>query len=439
MKSLSNVLTMYGHAAQMLEEQHKIYKNKFMDTKKLYYNEVDKNKRKKLKKDMIYFKNIIDKIKNKLNTIIKNIELIAKDFKYIPQHGNGEPNTKRDINVNIVFLRHGFGCHNLGDLLTVDPLLTEMGVEATKFNGCVIAEQLINNGITHIDLVGCSPAIRALETADFITDSWVKKFENEKFKRIFVFPFLREIDENTLKNNSPKRQEIYSENSRRNIEVPTLRLRHTEQTKIYFSENKSTIYDYRYINDFRLPDSRFDDKIRNEPGDIYRFLRYLEFTLFSDVLKNTTNNTLNLCIITHHGVLNAYAKSINRDNDVHLHNNNGFILKLKMSSTTIQPSDFIPINAKFNDYNKADLKYHCPSDRCSKYCTEHQNEWEKGNRTKINMGKCTSTKLQYKNDTIKYLSSSPNKMLDSNIKPLFKEGLTDKEYEDWFINGNFSV
>ena len=127
---------------------------------------------------------------------------------------------------NFVFVRHGLSCHNAvrylqkspeniksliidkSKLKEKDPELTEIGVDASIENGCII-KNIIKNldkvsqsdiTIKEFDVVGCSPLIRAMETAYYMT----RKFDNPPNK-IWVFPFLREIDEMS--------SDKYSENS----------------------------------------------------------------------------------------------------------------------------------------------------------------------------------------------------------------------------------
>jgi len=125
-----------------------------------------------------------------------------------------------DTNINFVFLRHGYGCHNAlpslyrNNVITKatyhneasnsqndDPELTPIGVQASLHNGCVISnvlkdlKYLTKNPLldtSEMHVVGCSPLIRCMETAYFMTRNW-----KTPPQKIYVFPYLREINESS--------------------------------------------------------------------------------------------------------------------------------------------------------------------------------------------------------------------------------------------------
>jgi hypothetical protein len=114
------------------------------------------------------------------------------------------------IPVNYVFLRHSNSNGNslqsmitnrvispqeadfLIDNVLIDPELSQMGKFASTQNGNVITKTLKENNIKMINVVGCSCLLRSMLSAYYLTRKWEKSPE-----KIFVFPYLREIDENS--------------------------------------------------------------------------------------------------------------------------------------------------------------------------------------------------------------------------------------------------
>ena len=83
-----------------------------------------------------------------------------------------------------------------------DPVLTEIGVEASIYNGCIINKILRNLSqftnkkeleMKTFNVVGCSPLLRSMETAYYMTRKWKNPPD-----QIYVFPLLREIDESSI-------------------------------------------------------------------------------------------------------------------------------------------------------------------------------------------------------------------------------------------------
>ena len=258
-----------------------------------------------------------------------------------------------------------------------------------------------------------------METANFITDTWAKKPD-----KIFVFPFLREIYIN--ERGHYNRLSKYVNRAVLNSE-PAFQLMARDHSVQYLADkNLLDIYDFRYA----------DGNMVREPGDIHRFIRYLKYTLFSDYRHKTENNTLNLCIITHAGVLYDFAKSMHQNENVILQNNSGCIVKLAESRDALEIKSVIPIHADYIDYDISDteterVKYYCPSKRCKSYCRDSKNWWRKD----VKMNKC-NTEFTCTNDIINILESNPNMKIAYGKKNfcLFKPNLTTDEYKKWFID-----
>ena len=276
---------------------------------------------------------------------------------------------------NFVFVRHGLSCHNAvrylqkspeniksliidkSKLKEKDPELTEIGVDASIENGCII-KNIIKNldkvsqsdiTIKEFDVVGCSPLIRAMETAYYMT----RKFDNPPNK-IWVFPFLREIDEMS--------SDKYSENSIKIIDtVPSYAMKNIKEQKAYLkSKGLLEFFDFSFVETMDV------SKGRQEPGDIIKFINWFaeHFT------KQKLGKQSNIFIVTHAGVLKDYARE-------DFYNNTGFVLqtKLKKSSSNIklQYTRYISLNNYLPNhfilsYGNYFPNYFCPSDRCPVLC-----------------------------------------------------------------------
>jgi hypothetical protein len=273
-------------------------------------------------------------------------------------------------NFNFAFVRHGYGCHNAAkplykngilsikevDVLRIrDPELTPLGVDASKNNGCVVSKILKkihvlandpNMEMSAIHIVGCSPLIRSMETAYFMTRNW----KNPPTK-IYVFPLLREIDESSSDKYSPK--------SRQAIDtIPSYAMKSLQEQKQYLS----SIGILQYF-DFSFVDN--NDTLRKEPGDIREFVKW--FSTRSS-LKNA--KSINCFIVTHAGVLRDYA-------DEGFANNSGFVLNTTMTNDNdisynkmLILDTFLPTYF-FSNYNSTEYtntEYFCPSSRCGQLC-----------------------------------------------------------------------
>lgn len=294
------------------------------------------------------------------------------------------------MNVNFAFLRHGYGCHNAmsnlvyndvisasnaskfmkrgvesknilkGDILPLnDPVLTNVGVEASIYNGCIINKILrrlstmynINKNLRMdtFNVVGCSPLIRCMETAYYMTRKW-KNPPN----KIYVFPLLREIDESSF--------DKYSEASREIIRItPSYSIKSIDEQKQYLQKlGILDFFDFSFVETFPLE--------RIEPGDIKEFMNW--FAKYFMTLLNTNDTNLNVFITTHAGVLKDYSGE-------GFYNNSGFVINTTYTDNFAKKM-YISLNNYIKEYdffkNYSDpkynsVKYYCPSDRCGQLCS----------------------------------------------------------------------
>jgi broad specificity phosphatase PhoE len=296
------------------------------------------------------------------------------------------------MNVNFAFLRHGHGCHNAisnlvsynmitrdqgrkflykkddttnilkNDILPLhDPVLTHLGVEASVYNGCIINKILKNLSrftaktelqMDTFNVVGCSPLIRCMETAYYMTRKW-KNPPN----KIYVFPLLREIDESSM--------DKYSEQSKEIIRItPSYSIKSINEQKEYLRQlGILDKFDFSFVEAF--PTQRI------EPGDIKEFLKW--FGKYFMKLLDKKEKKLNVFIVTHAGVLRDFAQE-------GFYNNSGFVIntifdKTKRDFTTqryISLNNYIDKYNFFKDYNNPMYNtktYYCPSNRCGQLCS----------------------------------------------------------------------
>jgi broad specificity phosphatase PhoE len=312
------------------------------------------------------------------------------------------------MNVNFAFLRHGYGCHNAmsnlvyykvlsksyankfmerggesknilkGDILPLnDPVLTNVGVEASIYNGCIInkiirrlADIYHNKNLTMdtFNVIGCSPLIRCMETAYYMTRKW-KNPPN----KIYVFPLLREIDESSV--------DKYSEESRETIRItPSYSIKSIQEQKDYLRTlGILDSFDFSFVETF--------PKERIEPGDIKEFISW--FAKYFMTLLNTDNKNLNVFITTHAGVLRDYAGE-------GFYNNSGFVINTTYVDNFAK-NTYVSLNNHIKEYNffkdysneKYNTKeYYCPSNRCGQLCSVANDSGIKGSLAKIGL-KCS--------------------------------------------------
>lgn len=283
-----------------------------------------------------------------------------------------------------IFVRHGYSCSNaLGNLaqsniITTsdaknlmshknkslfnsnikpldDPVLTHLGVTASIHNGCIINKvfsQVYN--INKINIIGCSPLIRAMETAYYMSRKWI----NPPTK-IYVLPFLREIDEGS--------SDKFSKSSIEKINTsPGYSMKSLQEQKAYL--NKLGILNYF---DFSFVEAFAEERL--QPGDIKIFLKW--FANYYLPLVVEPINDLNIFIVSHAGVLRDFTNT-------GFVNNSGFIIDTKYTSNLLQSKKLIPkslvllqqILDKYNffkDYTNPiyNQEYYCPSERCGQLCS----------------------------------------------------------------------
>lgn len=274
--------------------------------------------------------------------------------------------------VNWVFVRHGFGCHNAlsslvenelispsdGQKLSkelVDPELTPLGIDASLNNGCVVASMIkklasiINDPdvqMDSVDIVGCSPLIRSMETAFYMTRNW-----KTPPKTIYVFPHLREIDEGSSNK--------YSFTSLQRMEtIPSYAMKSISEQKQFLQKHGILQYfDFSFVEIFA--------KERKLPGDIKTFMTWF----LKNVASKSGQNKLNTFIVTHAGVLKDFSGTGYHNNSglfVNSHVDGKNVINKIGSLHTLLPDSF------FKDYYNTEYvtpNYYCPSTRCASLCS----------------------------------------------------------------------
>lgn len=274
-------------------------------------------------------------------------------------------NTKdtKDTNLNFVFVRHGYGCHNaIGNLINnnlltskngrellksdfVDPELTPIGINASITNGNIINKIIKNKdlNINEINVIGCSPLIRSMETAYFMSRNWLNPPQ-----KIYVFPLLREIDESS--------NDKYSQKSLHTIEItPSYAMKSIiEQKKYLRSIGILDTFDFSFVEKYH--------DLRREPGDISKFINWFILKYMSQIQPRSN---LNIFIVTHAGVLKDYSKT-------GFTNNSGFVLNGRLKNNNFKLNKYISLNSYlpkefFQEYNESKWNkrsHYCPSNRC---------------------------------------------------------------------------
>lgn len=269
---------------------------------------------------------------------------------------NNQNNNKIDI--NFIFLRHGNACHNalskigyrkkINDASYKDPELTHYGADMSIWIGCLIKNILKiisntdtgnqdNEGIQDIEdihIVGCSPLLRSMETAYFMSRNW-----NQQPEKIQVFPLLRELDERIFKSAELTK---YSDKSIYNI--PEYAIKPISEQKEHiiktFGKTKSFMFDFSSV--IKFPEER------EEPGDIERFIIWFYKNLGS-ILKveenQLYNKVYNVLIITHAGVIKDFFGKL-------VLNNLGFVLQTSGKINTLDNSDVSSITPSLSSPNE---------------------------------------------------------------------------------------
>lgn len=270
------------------------------------------------------------------------------------------------MNINYVFLRHGYGCHNAisalykeGKLtvnevkISNDPVLTTEGINASVNNGSVIGKLLktidIKNekwvesevavlpyndnyinlyeikskdyvDLSVINVIGCSSLIRSMETAYYMTRSWINPPN-----KIYVFPYLREINESDT--NKYSSNSIYIMNTNPSYAMKEL----YEQKEYLKSKGILKFFDFSFVEKFYGG--------RYAPGDINKFIEWFCRYFIFDI-SNTTK--INVMIITHAGVLKDFS------NEGFI-NNSGFILTTNFNKNKVKYKKYVSLNPLLSD------------------------------------------------------------------------------------------
>lgn len=305
------------------------------------------------------------------------------------------------MKINFVILRHGHGCHNAVTPLArhsmisqaaaavfsgksnvqtrafKDPELSEIGVQASLHNGCVVGKTLkrlptiVNSpdfAIDKINVLGCSPLIRSMETAYYMSRKWTNPPQ-----KIYVFPFLREINE-------ADGVDKYSPESSRIMEtVPAYAIKSIPEQKAYLqSVGILQYFDFTFVEKATSG--------RNSPGDISQFVQWFVTTFVPKI--NVPANKLNVFAITHHGVLYDYTRHS-------FHNNSGIVLNVDVNGAVVTKSKYVNLHSYlpstfFKEYSSPKYvrsEYYCPSKRCGGLCQALPSSKQ---HSRIKFGACSS-------------------------------------------------
>jgi hypothetical protein len=271
------------------------------------------------------------------------------------------------------FVRHGEGCHNF--LRTVrkkmevdnyreasyeidDPELTKSGIMISQFNGKRVRKQIPTENVT---FVCCSPLIRSMETAYYMTRLW-----KDRPKKIYIVPYLREIDENTLvfgDKNSPQSRKIIDE-------MGVYKMKSLDDQKRYL-QNLGILkyFDFSFIEkiDTLPPKKKYSlfgnnnselltgRAARSEPGDLLKFMKWVKkymlpqiYGISEKAVSSLENEDVNFFVVTHAGVLkdfamknrgfvkNAYGflEEVTKDS-IGFYNNGGFYLNFSLDNEKV--------------------------------------------------------------------------------------------------------
>lgn len=289
------------------------------------------------------------------------------------------------MNVNFIFVRHGYACHNAlstfmdltgthpSQLVKSDPELTQIGADASENNGIQLANILgkfkksIN--LNKIHYVMASPLLRSIETAYFMT----KNFINPP-RKIYVMGHLREIDESSIKNPNP--QAKYSQKSRDIMKAePSYRISSISTQQKHLNKfGINNLIDYKFVtNKYEIH--------KTEPGDILSFLKFIAQSFLPKVLQHfKKDDTINFFVVTHAGVLHDFTKRYPNIESQGFRNNTGFLLQTtynihSSSSAALNINKFISLTPDvennrhfYTKYKFQNTDYFCPSNRCTHFC-----------------------------------------------------------------------
>ena len=238
--------------------------------------------------------------------------------------------------INFVFIRHGESCQQLVSQIQdskkrhelfnkyTDPTLSDQGIQNSILAGRELKKTLNKEfGIKSFDIIGCSPMLRAIETAHYMTTSYNYN------KPIFVFPFLRESKENDTVKDVDIRWPMKS----------------IDEQKEYLKTEEIDNITFYYVRNLLA---------RSQPGNIENFIKWL-----SSNLELPNKPVVNILLVLHsHVIMTAFDKS-------GVNNNGGFIMSAEMKNGGIV-------------YNKKNIRavwprtlhkrLKCPSVKCPNIC-----------------------------------------------------------------------
>lgn len=248
------------------------------------------------------------------------------------------------MKVNFVFIRHGESCqqvafNNIRDpeiynkffVKFTDPTISDNGVIDSIDAGKQYVEKFSNGTVAGIkfdnfDIIGCSPMLRTIETAYFMTLDY-------KPEKIFVFPFLREC---ARCNETDTKEYLDTQWPLRSI---------TEQ-QTYLLNEKITNIDFKHV---------LDNPDRESPGNIKIFMDWFGKNLN---LNEYSKEEINVLIVTHSHVLKHFSREP-------YDNNAGFILKTELT----QSNEFVYNHHNLSIWPKIlRKKLGCPTKRCPGIC-----------------------------------------------------------------------
>lgn len=227
---------------------------------------------------------------------------------------------REPLEIKFVFLRHGQSCHNLlarkynRHALFHDAFLSDTGVQRSITTGA-----LLHENFSHFDVIGSSPAMRAMETAMLMTREYAPK-------NIFTFPYLRECS------CGPSDTAKY--------------IADAFPIKPFYEQLKYLVKMYPKQSGV-LNDRYSQTETRNEPGNILTFVKWF----YENVIPSNTRK-LNVLIFCHSNVIREFTGS-------GVSNNDGFVLEtMRNSNTDIALNYRISSHIKFpkNDSKIQDTK-----------------------------------------------------------------------------------